>query len=183
MRAFFYKNILNLLFYAALAVMFFISISWSRGDNNPIFIFNHTIKHVLTDTMEPDIPVGSLILVQRVSPEELELYDIITFALAQRTTVTQQILNIFPDYIEGQIGFQTGGIDQPPDEVIVLEQNVVGRVVYSIPRLGAISRPQNLIWLLLASFVIIVITCYRSFASNEEKREKQCETKTSTEED
>jgi len=160
------KIISDVIFFAALTFMFFAAISWSRGVNDPIWIFQHTMKNVLTDSMEPDIPVGSLIIVQRVDPEELEPRDVITFAVNPRTTVTHQILNIFPDHTEGQIGFQTGGIDQPPDGTIVLEQHVVGRVVHSIPRLGAIimfipeliSEPQNLIWLSIAFVVMIALS-------------------------
>jgi len=115
--------------------MLFVAASWSRDSNVPIFIFNHTIKHMLTCSMEPDIPVGSLIIVQRVSPEELQAGDVITFTVSQSTTLTHQILNIWPDYIDGQIGFQTAGINGVPDNLIVLEDDVLGRVVHTIPRL------------------------------------------------
>jgi len=160
------KIISDVIFFVALGFMFFSAILWSRGSNDPIWIFQHTLKHVLTDSMEPDIPVGSLIIVRQVEPEDLREEDVITFSLDHRTTVTHQILNIWQNYYQGQIGFQTGNIDRVADSSIVLERNVIGRVVYSIPRLGAIvmfipeliSEPQNLIWLSVVFVVMIVLS-------------------------
>ena len=171
-RKFFFRGLLVLIILLVAVPMLFVAFSWNRESNsiNLTFMFNHTMKHMLTDSMEPDIPAGSLILIQRVNPEELEIGDVITFAVDQRTTATHQILSIFPDYIDGQIGFQTGGYDRIPDSTIVSEWNVIGQVVFYVPRLGAVlSKPQNLIWLLLAFFVIIVIACYKRFASIREK--------------
>ena len=185
-----FRSISNLIFYTALALMFFASISWGRGINDPIFIFNHTMIQMMTDSMEPDIPASSLIIVQRVSPEELAAGDVITFAVSQSRKETHQIINIWPDYLDGQIGFQTAGINQVPDDTIILEGSVLGRVVHSIPRLGSkvmfipelITEPQNIGWVFLVFFVMIAISCYLWYTFSREKRENHEEQKNPTEE-
>ena len=62
-----------------------------------IRIFGLDIYGVLTGSMEPTYPVGSLIYVKKVDPEELRVRDVITYSLTPNTVVTHRIVELVPD--------------------------------------------------------------------------------------
>nr|WP_317283096.1 signal peptidase I [uncultured Sellimonas sp.] len=49
---------------------------------------------VLTGSMEPKYPVGSLIYVKEENPENLKVGDVITYRLSEDTVVTHRIVEI-----------------------------------------------------------------------------------------
>ena len=94
---------------------------------------------VLTSSMHDEIPKGSLILTHKVDPQDLKAGDNITFMRDWRTSVTHKIMNIYENYQnDGARGFRTKGVNNAsPDEEIVHEDYIVGKVVLSIPAIGA----------------------------------------------
>lgn len=52
---------------------------------------------VLSGSMEPDYPVGSLIYVKKVDASELEVGDVITFMLDEDTVATHRIVKVLED--------------------------------------------------------------------------------------
>ena len=112
---------------------------WSR---DVIWIRNYTVKSVLTGSMNPQIPRGSLIVLNQIDPSELQLSDDIAFFVAENIIFTHRIIGIYENYEgTGLLGFRTMGIaNDEPDREIVLEANVVGRVVNVIPWVGNIIR-------------------------------------------
>ena len=119
--------------------------------------------NVLTGSMEPEIPQGALIIINRLDPSELQVGDDITFAVAPTITFTHRIIDIYENYADsGQRGFRTLGIaNDAPDPEIVSEGNVVGRVVRPIPWVGnAVSFMHAIVnesaYLALAGVFIVV---------------------------
>ena len=92
---------------------------------------------VVSGSMEPAIPVNSLIYVKSCDPLELEEGDVILFHDSKDgTPVTHRVVE--NDLDTQQIltkGDANNGIDLRP----VLYANVVGRVVAHIPGIGAIT--------------------------------------------
>ena len=95
---------------------------------------------VISSSMQNELPKGSLLLVQQVEPEELEVGDNITFIRTWKTIITHKIVNTYENYrSSGVRGFQTRGTNnQSVDAEIVSEDNVIGKVIFSIPILGAV---------------------------------------------
>jgi len=91
-----------------------------------------------TRSMERVIPVGSLVVSTSVPTYTLEIGDVITFRNSLGIIITHQIHDILP----AQQGvhapsFVTKGTENPtPDREIIHSDQVVGRVLFHIPRLG-----------------------------------------------
>ena len=96
-------------------------------------VFGLQVFSVLTGSMEPAYPTGSVIYVKEVDPAELEPGDVITYML------THRIVEVIPDE-DGVLRFHTkGDANEVADTNPVLEANVLGTPVYSIPYLGRLA--------------------------------------------
>ena len=113
-----------------------------KSSNGPFFIMGYAPMEILTSSMQDTLPNGSMIIVKSVDPETLVVGDDITFFVGPNTTYTHRIIAIYPNYDEtGTIGFQTKGTNNPmPDDFVVYAENVVGRVVGHVPKLGAFLK-------------------------------------------
>ena len=132
-----FTTILDILFFVLVfAALVGAVIFINTGEVKPIFGFSYYT--VLTSSMQDEIPKGSLIITQRTDPKTLKIGDNITFARNNGIPVTHKIVEIYGNY-EGTsaIGFKTKGINNPlADDWIVLEDEILGKVVYVSPFLG-----------------------------------------------
>ena len=92
-----------------------------------------------TNSMESVIPTGSLLITKSVSPETLLEGDIITFYNADGLSITHKIRYILPNYQNsGKAAFATQGVENESlDREIVMPDQVLGKVIFHIPRLGS----------------------------------------------
>ena len=92
------------------------------------------VKTVLSGSMEPEISVGSVIAVK--SADQYRIGDIITFQFAlNQPAITHRIYDI--QVIEGTTYFITkGDANEEPDPRPVREEEVLGRVLFSVPFVG-----------------------------------------------
>lgn len=97
---------------------------------------------VLSGSMEPDYPTGSLIYVKNVDPFELEPGDVITFMLNETTVATHRMVGVVPDDEDPSvIRFRTKGDSNDfEDGTLVHYKNVIGSPVFVIPLLGYVSN-------------------------------------------
>ena len=114
----------------------------------------YSFFNVLTTSMQGEIPKGALILVQRTDPQELEVGDNITFMRDWKTSVTHKIEEIYENYLTGGVrGFRTKGVNNTSaDMEIVHEENVVGKVIFVIPAVGAAASMA-----ITHSYVVFII--------------------------
>ncbi|MDO4443230.1 MAG: signal peptidase I [Slackia sp.] len=97
---------------------------------------------VLSGSMEPQYPVGSLIYVQDKTPEAVQVGDAITFSLDSGTLVTHQVYDIDA---EGQLFYTQGiaNVDESgaviPDAAPVPFSRLAGVPVFCIPFLGYVN--------------------------------------------
>ena len=113
---------------------------FARSEDPDKTIFGYRIYMVLSGSMEPDIPQGSMVAVQEVPPSSLQVGDDITFHTgdADHEVITHRIVEIVPDYEgTGSPGYITQGVARSvPDEEIRPAASVLGRVTLCIPLLG-----------------------------------------------
>lgn len=102
-------------------------------------LFGYQIYNVLTQSMEPAMPVGSAIYVKRCDPQALEQGDVITFRLNQATGLVQTHRVVENDTQTRQLITQ-GDANALPDVDPVGYERVVGKVVVCIPVLGSVSE-------------------------------------------
>ncbi len=90
---------------------------------------------VLSGSMEPAIPTGTLLLVGPVNPRKLEENDIITFRLGDSLTATHRIVSVHKT-ADG-LQFQTkGDANSAADGKWVHENEVIGSPFLFIPGAG-----------------------------------------------
>lgn len=145
----------NIIFYGVLialiiAVYFFGSIQGSR----PRSLFGFSIYTVLTDSMSPEIPKGSLVLSKYADPKHIKVGEDITYLREDFSTVTHRVVDILENYNNSGIrGFLTKGINNnQTDESVVHPDNILGVVVFHVAGGGSL-----LAYIQHHPFVIIVL--------------------------
>ena len=133
----------------------------------------YSFYSVLTQSMERDIPKGSLVIVKATPGAELQIGQDITFYRDPQTVITHRIVNVVENYEDsGGRGFVTQGTENPmPDEDAVHEANVVGRVVYTFAGVGyaATLIGTNLKWVVvLLGLLFALATSLRIFFGSKE---------------
>ena len=119
---------------------------------------------VLSGSMEPNYHVGSIIYVKKVEPSALKVGDAISFLISENTVATHRIIEVIPDESNPEvIRFRTKGDNNDiPDTNPVHCNNVLGKVVGTIPLLGYVSNfvqnpPGTYITLGAATVLIFVV--------------------------
>jgi len=128
--------------------------------------------------MQSEIPRGSFVLIRETDPNRIEVGDDITFMMNATTTVTHRVIGIYENYNDsGERGFQTRGVDNRfVDEDIVQANNVIGRVQFHIPLLGAaLSFVAANVWIIGGLFIgcLILLTTLKMFFSESIKERRQ----------
>lgn len=105
-------------------------------------VFGLQVFSVLSGSMEPEYHVGSLIYVKTVDYTELAVGDDITFMLDEETVATHRIVEILPDENDPTVlRFRTQGIaNDEVDGTPVHYKNVIGKPVFTIPKLGYVAN-------------------------------------------
>ena len=105
-------------------------------------LFGLQVYTVLSGSMEPNYHVGSIIYVKDVEPDTLQVGDAISFMISESTVATHRIIEILPDEDDPNvIRFRTKGDNNDiPDTNPVHCNNVLGKVVGTVPLLGYVSN-------------------------------------------
>jgi len=107
-------------------------------------LFGFEVYTIISGSMEPTHPVGSVIYVQKVDARTLEKGDVITYKVAGEV-VTHRIYEVVIDPENPEhIQFRTKGDankdpDQSGDAGLIQPNNVIGKVAFGIPVLGYIA--------------------------------------------
>ena len=102
-------------------------------------LFGYQIYSVLTQSMEPAMPVGSAIYVKRCDPQALRQGEIITYRLSEATGLVQTHRVVENDTQAKQLITKCDA-NALPDVDPVSYERVVGKVVVCIPVLGTVSE-------------------------------------------
>lgn len=114
---------------------------------------------VLTPSMVPIYPPGTLVVVQPVEPEEVRIGDDITYQVAsgREEYITHRVIAISRT-TTGDLSFTTQGVNNgSPDDPIQAAQ-VKGRVWYSLPWIGWVNNAVGgggKTWLVIGLAVVL----------------------------
>lgn len=157
------RSITTVLVCFAVVFSFFVSI---------IRVFGFRVYGVLSGSMEPAYPVGSLIYVRNVNPDDLRIGDAITFSLSPNVIATHRIVGIVPDENNPAYRrFQTkGDANRSVDSSLVSPSNIIGKVAFSLPYLGTITNyiqnpPGTYVAILVGAVLIFLVLLTDSKAS------------------
>ena len=93
---------------------------------------------VLSGSMEPSYPTGSMIYVRDTDSNELEIGDVITFNLSGQTIATHRIIEVVEE--SGQRYFRTkGDANDVEDGSLIPASHVIGTPMFVIPFLGYLA--------------------------------------------
>lgn len=131
---------------------------------------------VLSGSMEPNYPTGSLIYVKDAEPEELVAGDVITYKLSADTIATHRIVAVLSD--GGEISFRTkGDANDQEDASPVDGDDVIGTPVFMIPKAGYfanyIQSPEGRPAVIAVGVAMILFVIITDFLTKDKKQEKQ----------
>lgn len=136
-------------------------------------VFGYQLYHVISGSMEPQIPIGSLILTKEIQPQELEPGDIITFygGFNQASTIVHRV--VANERAEKQL-ITKGDANEQEDIRPVKYSYVLGKMVTSVPRLGWLAAAIGT-WIGKAVLMIIAVMgfCVKNIASYMELKHKE----------
>lgn len=128
-----------------------------------IRIFGFTPYIVLSGSMEPEYPVGSLIYVKAVEPESVEPGDPITYTLNEGLQVITHRV-VVTDHQERQYRTK-GDANESMDGHVVHYHHLLGKPVFVIPGIGYlahfVSQPPSLYISMGVMMAAIILFFYR----------------------
>ena len=122
-------------FFSTFFITFFIIIAFGLVG---LRLMGFNMLTVDSGSMEPLYPVNSLIFVKEVDPAEININDVVTYVLNEDgVLVTHRVVGIDP---ANRYFTTKGDANLTNDGSPVLWDNVVGRVVFKIPKVGSLFR-------------------------------------------
>ncbi|MDY7541678.1 MULTISPECIES: signal peptidase I [unclassified Cryobacterium] len=100
---------------------------------------------VLTSSMEPDLPPGTLIIVRPVTPDEIRIGDVVTYQIrsGQPGVITHRVTAISSSSAGGRTFTFKGDNNSVADADQVLPVQIQGRLWYSVPWVGWVNNAVN----------------------------------------
>lgn len=140
-----------------------------------IRIFGVQVYGVLTGSMEPAYPTGSLIYVKKVDAEDLRVNDVITFSVSPNVIATHRIVELVPDEQNPSIiRYRTkGDANKDVDAALVSANNIIGKAMFAIPKMGYlanyIQKPPGIYVAILVCGLMIAFVFYTDSLENKKK--------------
>lgn len=158
----FFKIILNIVFYFVIVTLLLLSFSVviSNIKGQQPEILGYKFYSVLSGSMDPTIETGDLIMVKDISPEDIEVGDVITYeSSANNKITTHRVTNIVQ---EDKIKFKTkGDANNVEDTNLVEAENIKGKYVRKFHGLGyAVTYIEQNIIKILITLVILSICLF-----------------------
>lgn len=131
-----------------------------QGKNPPFGLYT-----VISPSMTPNIDVYDVVFVEKASEKNLKVDDVITFystnAMFGNTPITHRIVEILDVPNTGTMYRVKGDANESADNEKVIPQNIVGKVVFKIPKLGKVqfflaSKKGWLLAIIIPSVVILI---------------------------
>ena len=131
------KSILNIISTILVVILVILAILLAG-----VRVFGLTPYTVLSGSMEPNYHVGSLVYVKKTDAPDLKEGDAITYMADEKTIVTHRIAQIVPDEEDASVlRFITkGDANDKRDAAPVHQNNVIGKVLFTVPYLGYVSE-------------------------------------------
>lgn len=113
---------------------------------------------VISGSMEPEYPVGSLIYVKEVDPTSVQVGDVITYVLPNGTPSTHRVIRIDA---ENERFYTKGDANDIEDGSPVSYKNLIGTPVFKIPYLGYVAHyiqnPPGMYVAIAAGAVLLIL--------------------------
>ena len=125
---------------------------------------------VLSGSMEPKIPVGSIVIIDDVEPSTLQTDDVITYNLGGGTMVTHRVVDVD---VEEESIITKGDANEVVDGAPVAFSQVVGKMRLYVPLLGYISIYIRTPLGIAAACGVLIIVVLLTFLPEVFKKEEE----------
>lgn len=138
-------------------------------------ILGYHMYHVLSGSMEPNVPVGSLIYVCGQQPEEIAEGEIIAFygSLEDSGIITHRVVE---NHIVSGTFTTKGDANESEDPVPVSYDNLIGKVIYTVPYMGKVMTGMTSLYGKFAAGTIVVLGVVLNLIGSYRKREAEKKT-------
>lgn len=161
-----YTLIVILMIVALFFIIYVVSgkIAEKNGKNPPFGLYT-----VISPSMTPNIDVYDVVFVKNTSEEDLKVDDVITFYSSNEffgdTPITHRIVEILDVPNTGTMYRVKGDANESADAEKVIPSNVIGKVIFKIPKLGKVQffLASKKGWLLAILVPAIIIILYDIF--------------------
>lgn len=126
------ESLITILFIIVFAILLSVHIKAIKTGEEPS-LFGYKGFYVGSGSMSPEIPVGSLIVVEETDAENIVEKDIITYRNSKKTVVTHRVIEIDQ---KDQSFITQGDANEYHDLFPVKPEQIIGRVVLDIPYVG-----------------------------------------------
>lgn len=169
-----YHFVAKVFLYSILIILILVAVGFSAyivdlvkniksGETKPPLLGAYVI---ISPSMVPTIKVEDAIIILREEPEQLKVGDIITFNSSDPRysglTITHRIVGIEKSKDENLLFRTKGDNNNSEDTALVSADNIYGRVILKIPKIGYIQYvlTQSYGWLLLVVIPCLGIVIY-----------------------
>ncbi|KXU47029.1 MAG: signal peptidase I [Coprobacillus cateniformis] len=129
---------------------------------------------VISGSMEPKIPVGSIVYAKEAAFSDLEVGDVISYKINNDTMVTHRIYSIDE---KKQTVVTKGDANEKVDTAEVKSNQIVGKVAMSIPLIGYITiyakTPIGIIAICAIAAILILLNFLPDIFEKENKKEEE----------
>ena len=135
-------------------------------------IFGYHMYHVLSGSMEPEMPVGSLIYVHEEKPEDIEEQDIIAFysSLEESGIITHRVVK--NNIVSGTF-ITKGDANDKEDPLPIPYDNFIGRVIKTVPYVGKVLTCMTSMYGKIAAASIVVLGVVLNLAGSRQIKEDE----------
>ncbi len=153
--------------------------AFSTSQDKALFGFRY--YNVITPSMSPTYNQGDMIFVKLCDASEIDVGDVITYNPSDNseTYLTHRVVKKIENYENtGVTCFQTkGDANKDPDEFLLSEAKIIGKVTFGIPMLGSIVAFIKLRWYLIVPIIIMIAVFFlllkRYFLLGKEDEDKE----------
>ncbi|MDO9457445.1 signal peptidase I [Nocardioides sp.] len=123
---------------------------------------------ILTGSMVPHYPPGTLVVDKPVDPEDIAIGTVVTYQLhsGEPTVVTHRVVAVNTD-LTGKVTFTTqGDANEAPDAKPVIPEQIRGQLWYAVPYLGYANnwltghQRQTLVYLVAGSLGLYALSMF-----------------------
>lgn len=140
---------------------------------NPIkepSLFGFKTFQIVSGSMEPELSVNDIVIVKKVKQKKIKEGDIITFKNRYGEIVTHRVYYVARNTQNDQVYGTKGDANNTEDDGQVSYENIEGKYVGKIPRIGKILKNKAIVIILV---VILLIAVYINGKINKAKRRRK----------
>ncbi len=135
----------------------------NRSTEKSLFGFRYYT--ILTASMEPELSIGDMVFVRLVDADKIEVGDVITLNPSSDSDayLTHRVVEKIEDYEgSGVTCFRTkGDANDTEDGFLIDEDRVIGKMCFSVPKLGYVVRFVQLRWYFVIPLLVLVLIFFR----------------------